>query len=147
MRAETEVMKIGNSINWTLCLTFLATILVGCSESALDHASVSGRVTLDGEPLEGAAVTFIPISTTDDGLAGYYSMGETDKDGRYSLRTLEHHSKDGAAVGKHKVIVNKIVESGPEVGELVPPPYNDDRVSPLRFEVPVVGTDAADFDL
>ena len=61
-------------------------IASGCeSKPATDYGklglvSVSGRVTLDGEPLAKAVITF------DDVQDGTFSFGQTDSGGQYKLR-------------------------------------------------------------
>lgn len=46
----------------------------------LGLVSVSGRVTLDGQPLANAVITF------DDAQDGTFSYGQTDSSGNYKLR-------------------------------------------------------------
>ncbi len=65
---------------------FYALVLIGCGygPSQPDYASlglvqISGKVTLDGRPLPGAAVYF------HDRPNRRYSFGVTDTEGRYSL--------------------------------------------------------------
>ena len=93
--------------NWQLrscsvCL-FIATsalILPGCSETGPPLGIVSGTVTLDGQPLEGAAIVFSPKSQAAD--AGS-SSGKTGPDGKYSLEF--GRSRKGAYLGEHSVII------------------------------------------
>ena len=87
------------------------------------------------------------IATGDGGgLGGSY--GKTDKDGRYTLRTVAA-DKSGAAVGKHKVAIS-LSQPDPKNPEgaakdLIPAKYN--AKSDLTFDVPSGGTDKADFAL
>jgi hypothetical protein len=60
---------------------------------------VSGVVTLDGQPIEGAMVAFVPV---DEGK-GAMAHGTTDKDGVFQLTTTKPN--DGAAPGEYKVTV------------------------------------------
>src|SRR5438552_2001233 len=76
--------------------------LTGCGSGA-KFAAVSGRVTLNNQPLEGFAVDFQPISASKDAAPGPGSTGKTDKDGRYTLRSQLDQSQAGAVVGKHQV--------------------------------------------
>jgi hypothetical protein len=107
-------------------------------------AAVSGVVTLDGQPLDGAVVTFTP--TAADEVGG--SSGKTDAQGRYTLRTVLG-DKAGASVGKHKVAVSLYKENpkNPDQAgsERVPQRYN--QKTELTFDVPAGGTDKANFDL
>ncbi len=62
------------------CGVALMLMLVGCGKSGSTLAEVSGRVTLDGQPLVGAQLDFQP-----EHEAGSPSFGLTDADGRYEL--------------------------------------------------------------
>ncbi|QEL13667.1 DUF4198 domain-containing protein [Limnoglobus roseus] len=123
-----------------MCLLAAA---AGCGGSA---ANVSGVVTLDGKPLEGAAVTFAPQGDKDSVGSSY---GKTDAQGRYTLKTVVG-DKPGAAVGKHKVSISLTQSADPKnpesaAREVVPAKYN--VKTELSCDVPSGGTDKADFDL
>ena len=75
---------------------FGAVMLLVASGCGGNTVPVSGVVTLDGKPVEGAAVSFTPEKS--DGVGGSY--GKTDAQGRYSLKTVIG-DKAGAAAGKH----------------------------------------------
>lgn len=127
---------------WAVVL--LAVGVVGCGGGG--RASVSGTVTLDGKPAEGATVTFTPQSKDGGGVGASY--GKVDASGRYTLQTVVGDHR-GAAVGRHKVTISlsKANPQNPEgaAKEQIPAKYNDR--SELTFEVPSGGTDKADFDL
>ena len=119
-------------------------VIVGLTGCGGGGAPVSGVVTLDGKPVEGATVSFTPESGDGDGLGGSY--GKTDAQGRYTLRTVAQ-DKPGAAVGKHRVTIS-LTQADPNNPEgiqkdLIPAKYN--VKSELTFEVPSGGTDKADF--
>ena len=81
----------------TSAVTFAA--WAGCSSRPRDQpplGRVSGRVTLDGQPLPGVEVNFAPMS-------GRSSGGITDDQGRYSLVYVG--ATNGAKVGKHTVFI------------------------------------------
>lgn len=83
----------------------ISLILVGCGGGS-DRPSLapaSGIVTLNGEPVEGASLTFIPTAGGRPGSA------ITDAQGRYTIKTYQ--DAPGAIIGEHKVAVIKI--SGP----------------------------------
>lgn len=124
-------------------LVAVAAAVSGCGGGT---ASVSGVVTLDGKPVEGASVSFAPVSGDGGGIGGSY--GKTDAQGRYELRTVVG-DRSGAAPGKHKVTISlsKPDPKNPEGAEknLIPAKYN--TKSDLTFEVPTGGTDKADFTL
>ena len=69
-------------------------IVAGCGGPSF--LPVTGVVTLDGAPVEGATVTF----TADDGSKTY--SGSTDAAGKFTLQAGE---KLGAPAGNYKVVV------------------------------------------
>src|SRR6266852_2932215 len=71
-------------------------IMAGCSSGPIAPplGMVKGKVTLDGKPIEGLVVLFMPEN-------GRSSSGMTDKEGNYSLEFDQQHP--GAASGQHKV--------------------------------------------
>lgn len=88
---------------------FLA-VQAGCGPD-LSHlpktVTAEGVVTLDGDPVEGAAVSFVSESSS------HHASGVTDADGKFVLRAFEE--KPGAVPGDYRVSVNKTVvgETGP----------------------------------
>jgi len=71
-------------------------LIVGCAEKKAEPevVPVTGKVLLDGEPLEFGTVTFQP-------LRGQPAKGEIQPDGTFELSTFA--PGDGAPVGKHQV--------------------------------------------
>lgn len=137
-------------------LTVLVLLSCGCSGSKFDFADVSGRVLLDGEPVNEAKVVFMPSAVNEDGESGPYSQGLTDGDGRYELVTQDERGRSGAVVGPHRVIVStKQAHLDPDVmdreiidvPESIPWKYTHYRETPLSFEVPRRGAENADFSL
>ncbi len=125
----------------------LVLLLAGCG-GPHHLARVSGRVTLNGQPLPKAAVVFQPIGAANAD-PGPGSGGFTDADGRYSL-TLTGKTTPGAVVGKHKVRITLVPDDNsaddtPKRTKRLPPKYN--RETTLEFDVRPGGTDKADFDL
>jgi hypothetical protein len=138
----------------TRCALFvaLAVVVAGCGSEAYPTAPVSGRVTLDGQPLANAALTFQPIPTADSSIPGPGSGGVTDADGHYTLSVVGTSSR-GAVVGKHKVRITMFQKDEADddrprkaVKSLVPLRYNS-KDTPLAFDVPAGGSQAADFHL
>jgi hypothetical protein len=128
---------------WAAALAVV--IPVGCGGST---SRVSGVVTLNGQPLEGATVSFTPASGDGGGVGG--STGKTDAQGRYTLRTVVGDAT-GAAVGKHKVTISLYRENptNPDQAgtETVPPQYSDPAKTELSYDVQSGGTDQANFAL
>jgi hypothetical protein len=130
----------------------------GCG-GKMKFVPVSGRVTMGGQPLANVRVQFQPVEGENPGPC---SVGDTDSDGRFTLKvSSQQWSGNGAVVGRHRVSIGTILpgegqvatdasvgteDGAPLAGkELIPPKYNQN--SELYFEVPKGGTDQADFDL
>lgn len=80
---------------------------------------VTGQVTLDGKPVAGLFVTFHPLMRVGElNATTRQAMGETDSEGRYSLSTKT--PGDGAALGKHRVVLTPIRQGAPMPGKLPP---------------------------
>lgn len=124
-----------------------ALLISGCGPDTygIQYRPVSGRITLDGEPLAGATVVFAPSA---EGLrSGRPSIGETNAAGEYQLTSIS--GVDGAVVGEHAVSIStaKVDQNTQEelAKESLPAKYN--LKSELSFTVPDEGTTAANFDL
>ena len=116
--------------------------------------SVHGTVTLNGTPVEGATVLFLP-----EGGTGRQATGLTGADGSFELTTFK--TNDGALRGKYKVAVQYNEGAGAPPGGNVkdvmqgfekaqkgkrPPPkyviperYSNLEKTELRQEVPTNG--------
>ena len=66
---------------------------------------VEGTVTLDGKPLDTVEVAFLPDPT--QGTKGARSACYTDAQGKFKLAS-DRYGKDGAVVGKHRVLIRDI---------------------------------------
>lgn len=120
-------------------------VCVGCGRKA-NIVPVSGRVTLDGQPLADVAINFGPLTGGLDGA--YASYGKTDADGRYALKLVDG-GRRGASVGKNRVTLNESGLGGESDGAAariqfkLPPKARDGT---MQFDVPSGGTDAANFE-
>lgn len=125
----------------------LLTTAFGCSPDTdgFDYAPVSGTITLDGAPLSGATVAFVPQGTSL--RLGRPSTGETDAAGRYRLESLG--GVDGAVVGEHIVLITtqKIDDDTRRVLQKESLPSRYHNSSELTFTVEDYGTSEANFDL
>ena len=128
---------------FSLIISFAVTTM-GCGPSGPPLGKVQGKVTLDGQPLEGANVEFIPTS-------GRPSVGVTDANGDYYLQFTNDMA--GALLGTHKVSITTARAGtdsegvGPSVEarkELLPPNYHAN--TQLTAEV-ASGNNTFDFDL
>jgi len=121
-----------------------ALLTAGCHH---DVVPVSGRVTLNGQPLAGAVVTFQPMADRNSPRPpATGSVGHTDTQGRFSLRLIEPNQL-GAAVGDHTVTISTAKggsDAEPAKGERLPKAWRDGS---KRFRVPLSGTSQADFNI
>ena len=84
-------------------LVFAAVCVLGCGGGTGEGPAtvpVTGTVTLDGTPVEGATVSFSP-----EDKANRAATGLTDSDGRFELGTIQ--PGDGAMPGSYKVAISK----------------------------------------
>lgn len=137
-----------------LVLGLALVLALGCGSRKF--APVSGKVTLNGQPLAGATVSFQPIAPEGSVEAAPGSVGKTNEKGEYTLKAAT--GENGAWVGQHRVIISSL---DPKVGEgderaprggwpladKVPEKYSQDPKQMLTFTVPAGGTDKADFAL
>jgi hypothetical protein len=122
----------------TRYLIFLLSVFLsaGCGQEGPELAEVSGRVTLDGQPLELVDVVFQPSDGTPP------STGRTDADGCYQL--LYKRGMMGARTGEHTVRIDftsNLVAKPPRIA----PRYNTQ--SELRGEVKAEEDNVFDFEL
>jgi hypothetical protein len=127
-----------------LVLVGICVVLASCGRKG-NIVPVSGRVTIDGQPLANVALNFGPLTGGLDGA--YAAYGKTDADGRYTLKLVDD-GRRGAAVGKNRVTLNEAGLGGESDGAAariqfkLPPKARDGT---MQFDVPPGGTNAADF--
>jgi len=80
---------------------FALIVTTGCGPAGLTVQPVTGTVTYNGEPLEGALVTFV---STDP--LGHGAVATTTADGTFSLHT-HAAPQPGAVIGDYNVFVAK----------------------------------------
>ena len=100
----------------TMCL-----LLSACGGAPDNVATVTGKVTLDGQPLANALVTFTPKT-------GAVSFGRTNAEGVYELQYSREHK--GAEIGQHTVSVSTYAEADPD-GD--PPVEGSPERVPVQF--------------
>ena len=126
-------------ITWVFVAVAVCCV-AGCGGG--DLGRVSGTVTLDGQPLADALVSFYP----EDGRP---SMGTTDADGNYDLSFTP--TEAGAMIGNHivRITVAQVEGEGEEGGRLpketIPAKYNSK--SELKAEVKPGKNRNVNFDL
>jgi len=136
MRAVTTVSF------WRYALLFLSSLILGCGGDTPTLGTVTGTVTLDGKPVEGAAIQFEPVSS---GLPT--AFGRTDAAGKYEL--WYSRGNRGASLGESIVRIQAFQDAGEDSGqkkrpEIIPAKYN--AQSDLKVEVKR-GAQTHNFDL
>jgi hypothetical protein len=127
-------------------LILLATALAGCGDGH-GGVPVSGKVTVQGEPLAEVLVTFEPLE--EEGMG---STGTTDAEGRYTLQFVDNQ-QEGAVPGKHQVTFQDLLDKPAEDTDAGPAPPSKSRLpksaqeATHEFVIPPEGTSAAEFDL
>ncbi|NOX54499.1 MAG: DUF4198 domain-containing protein [Planctomycetes bacterium] len=139
----------------------VALVLVGCSgeqRPTVETEYVEGIVTLDGKPVAGATVTFVPVNKGQ----GMSATGRTDEQGKYTLTAVggpggvAGEPGAGTVPGEYYVGVVKTESSGEEIQEeqdgqeveesgpkpeeptikhIVPQKYNNPRESGIKVTV------------
>src|SRR5688572_30672551 len=110
----------GRSSPWPLAVALL--LLTGCGNREL--VSLTGKVTMDGQPLPGAVVNFF---AEGDGASGYASV---DSSGNYVAKT---GSQTGLKPGKYRIAV---VAHKPEVVNYQAGPTKPIPITPARYANP-----------
>jgi hypothetical protein len=126
--------------NWPHFTAMAIALCAGCSGTQGPATfPVSGTVTLNGQPLEGANVTFHPLDERQNTMA---SQAVTDAAGRFQLSTHigGGRFKNGIAAGKYAVAINKLdtaaiktTMSPPK--NVLPGQYNDPATSGFTADV------------
>jgi hypothetical protein len=111
----------------------LALVLAGCGGGK--YQPVSGQVvTPDGSPVTGLDGGTIVFETTNEAGEPLSASGAIDAEGKFTLGT--ETVNDGAAAGKHKVLITPPAATG----DVPPPPvidpkYQSFETSGLEIEV------------
>ena len=128
-------------------LLTLASCLFGCGGDT-GRASVSGTVTLDGEPVENGAITFVAMTgpegpTGANIVDGYYQIRKTQGPVAGRFRVEIRWPKP---TGKKIPVMDGIPDSGmrDELAEAIPAKYN--QTSVLEIEIQN-GKNLRDFEL
>lgn len=145
-----EVEQKKSVRSWAWWFAVVAVAVCGCSGSEYPLAKVSGVVTLDGQPLEGAKLVFSPKGSSENPFPGPKSTGKTDAEGRFQLTTTE--GDRGAVIGDHRVRITTLLQAGdpddPFSAVTITPekvPYYYQTKGRLDTEVPAEGLDELRF--
>lgn len=128
----------GRAVLLVTTLLLPCLLMAGCGDGRPPMAApVTGRVLLDGKPLEFGGIMFQPSG-------GPPARGQIGADGQFSLSTYE--PGDGAPIGKHQVRVTCFegqraleqtdINSEPALGKsLIPERYTIYETSGLEADV------------
>jgi len=111
--------------------------LSGCGNT-IPTASVSGTITINGKPVQGVEVQFVPEAKIRP------SIGMTDANGRYKAEFLS--SQSGVALGR--CVVQLSIFRGESMRNYLPKKFNEDAASNPDFNLDVVkGGITFDYDI
>lgn len=142
----------------TACFFSLLFIVafIGCGSSSIRVEYVEGIVTLDGEPVSEATMTFLPKTETPP---MEMATGMTDANGAYKVSSVTGKAVAGAVAGEYKVAISKVLITAKEVEygairgphdiqqtHLLPAIYADYQNTPLTATVNK-GKNKIDFEL
>jgi len=128
------------------CVVFVSLFVLGCGSKGIKTDVVTGKVTFNGEPIEGVSVRFSPVVSG----VGNVASGTSDKNGFYQLQTLLGDPDAGTTPGEYTVSVSKCFSVGTgkfqqnpdgttyetfDPVEMLPDQYTNPMKSELRFTV------------
>ncbi|MBN2580628.1 MAG: hypothetical protein JXB10_16705 [Pirellulales bacterium] len=112
-------------VTWSVGL-LLPTVL-GCGDSRPARVPVSGRVLIDGKPLETGFIQVYPKGNRP-------ASSPIASDGSFTLTTFDDH--DGCVIGKHRVAVQpQKVINATTTKWFAPKKYTNRKTSGLEIEV------------
>jgi hypothetical protein len=120
-------------LRWGFFLVLSAAVLAGCGGNP-NLATVTGTITMDGQPLAEAFIKYIPSS------GGATSYGKTSSDGTYEM--MFNDNEMGAWQGENRVEIRTGDVQGPP--ERVPSVYNEETTLLVTVQS---GTNVFDFEL
>lgn len=118
-------------------LVVLALVMTGCSDPYAGRFDLSGKVTLEGQPLQDGTITFEPLENQKTASGGTITNGE-----------FKVERKDGLAVGKYRVLItagdgktpaNEEEAGGPSGAnilsmDLIPPEWNTESKQEITIK-------------
>jgi hypothetical protein len=116
-----------SDIFWVILLVFSFFCISGCGDGLPRRVHVSGRVLIDGKPLEQGTVQVFPKGQR-------MASGTIGPGGKFTLTTFTEN--DGCVIGKHPVTVNSFEPIGNTGAKwFAPKKYTDVRTSGLEIDV------------
>jgi hypothetical protein len=107
--------------------TAMVLVVVGCGDGPT-LVPVAGVVTLDGKPLEGATLSFVPAPGNAVSTPGSDATGPT---GNFKM---SFNGRSGLAPGKYAVMLSK-TEEDTSSGKKIPPEFAKASVEKLLMGV------------
>ena len=92
-----------NKINFLVLTGVMVCLVSGCSGSGIVTGYVEGVITLNGEPVPSATITFTPKADAD----GQAATGFSNENGVYKLTTQGGKDEGGAIPGEYFVAISK----------------------------------------
>ncbi|QDV70147.1 hypothetical protein Poly24_38660 [Rosistilla carotiformis] len=135
--------------------SMLVLLAAGCDGGPplADVYPASGRVLLDGKPVEGVSVSLLP----EAGVSGRGGFALTDANGAFTVTSVE--GQDGVQPGKYKVLFQKLAQpdgspippgaSAADVGaeNILPPAYNSPEMCTMFADIQAGTNPEMEFDL
>jgi len=123
---ERSVYSTRRFLAWVPLMVLLV-VVAGCGDS--DRAAVSGTVTLDGQPIEGGMISFIPPKGDTGGFPAWGPI----EGGRYSIAADE-----GPTAGSIRVEIRWTRKTGKKIPAIAPAPqgsFTDETIEaiPVRY--------------
>jgi hypothetical protein len=113
-----------------LAAALLAASVIGCGDSGPRRVPVSGTVSLNGKPLEGAIISFLPVPENKEGMPAEDITGPS---GNYKAMTK---GRSGVVPGKYRVSITKSLVDPAKVD----PSFKDDPfMAQLSTSAPEAG--------
>ena len=110
-------------------LALFTVLLSGCGPAGVPVVKVTGKVTFEGNPVDGATIVFFPIDPT-----GREAAGMTDENGEFLVVT-QGATKGGCLPGNYRVVITKLIYVDAQGNPVVPSnepilPYADPNAVP-----------------
>lgn len=119
--------RVKAAIAWRALPLIATVVLAGCGDYRPERVPVSGRVVIDGQPLEHGFVRFIAAKDRP-------SVAELGPDGRFELTCFTQ--KDGSVLGQHVVTVTAAESVSPQEQKWhAPKRYADPATSDLSVTI------------
>ena len=123
--------------SWSLLLIPL--LMLGCGDNRPKLVPVSGRVTIDGKPLEVGSVQVQPKNHRP-------AYGALGPDGRFQLTTFD--PRDGCVLGEHPVIIAGAIKQINDATGMICAPEKYQAAETSGLQIDIKGPrDDANFEL